>query len=275
MVKMIRREMPKLGTRKLVFMLKPFMYEHNVKMGRDALHSLLQRHSLIIISKKRYAITTNSNHWYRKYKNLIIGFNAKESEELWVSDITYISTINGFNYLSLITDAYSKKIVGHCLYETLESIGCVIALEMAIENRKKDTSIIHHSDRGIQYCSNSYVSILKREFIQISMTETSSPYDNAIAERVNGILKSEFGLDKTFSNHSEAEQVVDTVISVYNNKRPHASCNYLTPEQAETEYGDLKKRWTKKEKIVQINEDLLCQLGDCNNSEKNNIKRHV
>ncbi|MBK3517838.1 IS3 family transposase [Carboxylicivirga sp. N1Y132] len=199
MVKMMRREMPKLGTRKLMFLLQPFMETHSIKMGRDALHGLLQDHNLIIQNKKRYARTTNSNHWYRKYPNLINGLCVEESERLWVSDITYISIAGGFSYLSLITDAYSKKIVGHCLYKTLESIGCVIALEMALRNREKDTSLIHHSDRGIQYCCHDYVNILNKESVKISMTESGSPYDNAIAERVNGILKTEFGLDKTFN----------------------------------------------------------------------------
>lgn len=243
MVKILRREMPKLGTKKLIFLLKPFMKDHQIKMGRDALHNLLFAHDLTIKNKKRYAKTTNSNHWYRKYSNLIKGLHIKESERLWVSDITYISIIGGFSYLSLITDAYSKKIVGHCLYETLESIGCVIALEMALQNREKDTSLIHHSDRGIQYCCNSYVNILNKESVRISMTESGSPYDNAIAERVNGILKTEFGLDKTFSNYAEAKETATNVIPIYNEKRPHSSCDYLTPKEAHAEYGELKKRW--------------------------------
>lgn len=243
MVKMIRREMPKLGTRKLMFLLKPFIVEHQIKMGRDALHKLLIAHNLTIENKRRYAKTTNSNHWYRRYPNLISGLRIIESEELWVSDITYITITGGFSYLSLITDAYSKKIVGYCLYETLESIGCVIALEMALKDREKTTYLIHHSDRGIQYCCNSYVNILNKESVTISMTETGSPYDNAIAERVNGILKTEFGLDKTFYNYVEAKQAATDAIATYNNKRPHASCDYLTPEQAHVEFGVLNKRW--------------------------------
>lgn len=242
MAKMIRREMPKLGTRKLMFLLRPFLETHDVKMGRDALHGLLQEHNLIIQDGKRYAKTTNSNHRYRKYPNLIDGLCVEGSERLWASDMTHISIVGGFSYLSLIADAYSKKLVGHCMHETLESIGCVLALEMAPRGRKKDTSLTHHSDRGIQYCCHDYVNILNEESVKLSMTESGPPYDNAIAERVNGILKTGFGLDNTFGNYAEAKEAAANVIPVYDEKRPHSSCDYLTPEQAGTEFGELKKR---------------------------------
>lgn len=243
MVEILRREMPRIGTRKLHYLLESFYEEHEIKMGRDSLHQLLLNHDLIIQRKKRYVQTTNSRHWLRKYPNLIVNLKVTKPCQLWVSDITYISTVEGFCYLSLVTDGYSRKIVGYCLYPTLESEGCIRALNMALECKETEYEHFHHSDRGLQYCSSSYVRILKESGIEISMTEKGSPYENAIAERVNGILKSEFGLDMLFDDYSTAKAKVDNVITIYNSKRPHASCNYLTPDEAHNKKGVLKKRW--------------------------------
>jgi len=205
MVYLLRREMPKLGTRKLYYMLNPFFREHEVKMGRDALHKLIQENGLLIQRKRRYAQTTFSNHWLRKYPNLIKDLEVTEAEQLWVSDITYISLKDGFNYLSLITDAYSRKIVGYYLHKNLSNYGALEALQQALISRKSSgNNLIHHSDRGVQYCSSQYVDLLMSNNIQISMAEKGSPYENAIAERVNGILKTEFGLGKIFNTHKEA-----------------------------------------------------------------------
>lgn len=247
MVAEIRREMPRLGTTKLYYMLRKPFENMGVKIGRDALHQLLQQNNLVIKPKKRYVKTTDSNHWMKKYPNLIKNFVPVEPEQLWVSDITYIQVQDDFNFLSLITDAYSKRIMGHCLHPTLESLGCLSALEMAIEKRERlQTQLIHHSDRGSQYCCGEYVQLLIENNAHISMTEKGDPYENAIAERVNGILKNEFGLNRTFQSRQEAIEIVERTIAIYNEKRPHLSCNFLTPIKAHQMNGELQKHWTKR-----------------------------
>lgn len=244
MVHLLRREMPKLGTRKLYYMLNPFFREHEVKMGRDALHKLIQENGLLIQRKRRYAQTTFSNHWLRKYPNLIKDLEVTEAEQLWVSDITYISLKDGFNYLSLITDAYSRKIVGYYLHKNLSNYGALEALQQALISRKSSgNNLIHHSDRGVQYCSSQYVDILMSNNIQISMADKGSPYENAIAERVNGILKSEFGLGEIFNTHKEALEKTIISIKTYNERRPHMSCGMLTPSIAHRTKGELIKAW--------------------------------
>jgi len=194
MIKETRDEMPLLGTRRAYFLLKPEFIKHGIKMGRDQLFDLLRFHGLLIRRRKRMVQTTNSNHWLKRYPNLIKQMCITDTEQLWVSDITYIKTLQGFSYLSLITDAYSRKIVGHSLHDTLEASSCINALKMAIANRKYKLpfSLVHHSDRGMQYCCAEYVAILNEDRIAISMTQSGSPYDNALAERVNGIIKNEF-----------------------------------------------------------------------------------
>lgn len=178
----------------------------------------------------------------RKWSYLIENFQPLRPEELWVSDITYLQTVNGFIYLSLITDAYSHKISGFHLSHTLEAKGCLAALKMALNNRKYSHDLIHHSDRGIQYCSQQYVQTLLSRGIKISMT-TGEVYQNSIAERINGILKSELGLDKVFEDYSEALPVLVKSIYAYNRLRPHLSCDFMTPEQAHTRSGPIMKRW--------------------------------
>ena len=246
MVSEIRREMPKIGANKLYQMLKGTFQNQDIKVGRDRLFNILQENKLIVKPKKRYVRTTNSNHWMKKYPNLIKEFIPTESEQLWVSDITYIQVQDNFNFLSLITDAYSKQIVGYCLYPTLESKGCINALKMAFENRIKTTTLYHHSDRGTQYCCAEYVDMLQLRGIEISMTENGDPYENAIAERVNGILKYEFDLNKRFSSRNQALEQVKDCVHIYNTKRPHMSCDYLTPIEAHAKTGLLVKQWKKK-----------------------------
>lgn len=244
MVHLLRREMPKLGTRKLYYMLDPFFREHEIKMGRDALNKLLQEHGLLIQRKRRYTVTTNSNHWLRKYPNLIKNIEVKEAEQIWVSDITYICLKEGFNYLSLITDAYSRKIVGYYLHKNLSNYGPLEALQHALISRKSSNNIlIHHSDRGVQYCSSQYVDLLESNNIHISMAEKGSPYENALAERVNGILKTEFGLGEIFKTHKEALEKIIKSINTYNEKRPHMSCGMLTPSIAHRTKGELIRAW--------------------------------
>lgn len=247
MVSIVRRELPRIGTPKLYHMLKKTFERQSIKMGRDSLHRLLRENGLIIRSKKRYVITTNSNHWMKKYPNLIKGLNINGPEQLWVSDITYIRVGEGCYFLSLITDAYSRRIMGYCLYPTLEAQGCINALKMALDNKANyNGRHIHHSDRGSQYCCSDYVGILQSAEIEISMTENGDPYENAVAERVNGILKHEFSLNQVFTDHTEAVETVDRSINAYNFLRPHMSCNYLTPMEAHQMTGDLKKHWKPK-----------------------------
>jgi transposase InsO family protein len=245
LVEEIRLEMPRIGTQKLHYMLGANFKEHGIQIGRDKFYDLLQAHGYLLRYRRRKPYTTDSRHRFKKYPNLIRDLVLTESGQLWVSDITYIRVGNGFNYLSLITDAYSHKIVGYCLWPTLESQGAIKALQLALLLNKRRGKLIHHSDRGIQYCCIDYVKCIENALIQLSMTEKGDPYENAIAERVNGILKTEFGLGNHFTSNIQAQEAVDKAIDTYNNRRPHASCDYLTPELAHDQNGILNKRWRK------------------------------
>lgn len=243
-VRGIRSSQPRIGTRKLHSMLGSVFEENGVKMGRDKLLALLKKNGLLVKPRRRKKITTDSNHVYRKYPNIVREYVPRGPEQIWASDITYVSTAQGFVYVSLVTDQYSKKIMGCHVHPTLDAKGPLEALKMANKNRRHhETNLIHHSDRGIQYCCEEYVNLLKRNKIQISMSAPGNPYENAVAERVNGIFKNEFYLDSHFRNIKQVRQTVKETVAVYNTARPHASCDYLTPEQAHHQYGILKKRW--------------------------------
>lgn len=242
----LRKEHKKMGCEKLHGVMQPFLNEHGIKMGRDKFYYLLSEHGLQVRKTRRKAKTTNSNHLYKKYPNIVRDIELSNAGKLWVSDITYIRTRYGFAYLSLITDAYSKKIVGWCLWPDLTSTGALNALEMAVACEHVTNKLIHHSDRGIQYCCYDYVNYLKGSNIQISMTENGDPYENAIAERVNGILKDEYDLYDTFNDYNHAHEAVKIAIDKYNNQRPHRSCGMLTPAQAHKQTGALKKHWNKR-----------------------------
>lgn len=231
-IKEIREDLPKTGCIKLYKALNSgFLKALGITMGRDAVFDLVRENGMLIKSRKRYVITTNSFHRYRIYPDLVQRRHPMQAEEIWVSDITYITTLTGFSYLSLITDAYSRKIVGYYLSTDLKASGCIKALNHALKTRVyPQKALIHHSDRGTQYCCDEYVTHLRAQAISISMTQTGSPYDNAIAERVNGILKNEFELYKTFKSHSQASEAVDYAVDKYNKLRLHASCDYQTPE---------------------------------------------
>ncbi|MEO5978969.1 MAG: IS3 family transposase [Chryseolinea sp.] len=242
----IRSQLPCVGTRKLQFMLNPMLQEHGIQIGRDYLFDLLTQHKLLIRVRRRTAITTNSRHWMRKYNNMITDLTVDSPEQLWVSDITYIRMTNEFAYLSLITDAYSRKIVGFNLRRDLSTQGCLGGLQMAITARTNiHHQLIHHSDRGSQYCCKEYVDLLTENKIAISMTQNGDPYENALAERMNGIIKKEFKLYSSSLTLEETKQRVATSINSYNTIRPHGSCDYLTPQQAHQTKGPLKKRWKK------------------------------
>ena len=256
MVMKVREKQKRIGCRKLLSMICPFMPEGE-QIGRDAFFDLLRRNGMLVRKRRTRAFTTNSFHWLHKYPNLIKELVPHRSNQLWVSDITYIKTATGFVYLYLITDAYSRKIVGWYLAETMEAQNALEALYMALSQLPADTKeIIHHSDRGIQYCSSKYVSCLQKHDVKISMTENSDPYENAIAERVNGILKTEWLYDMKLKNYAEANIIVREIINIYNTERPHSSIEMLTPSQAHQMTGTLKRLW-KTYKRRKQNEILI------------------
>lgn len=239
----IRNKQKRLGGRKLLYKMDSFMQEHKISIGRDTFFNLLSDRGLLVRKRKRRKpITTFSDHWMRKHPNLIEGFYPTAPNQLWVSDITYIIVGDVFAYLSLVTDAYSRKIVGFYLSEDLAATGCIKALNMALNNNPVLGRLIHHSDRGSQYCCSDYVNILNDNFIRISMTQNGDPRENAIAERVNGILKDEL-FEKVYVNYKQAIRGISTAISTYNHQRPHGSIDYLTPIEAHFRSGELKRRW--------------------------------
>jgi len=224
-----RKSLPREGVRKLMKSLNNDFKKKQLKVGRDTLFKVLREHNMLTLRKKYSARTTNSYHRFYKYKNIIKDIEVSRPNQVWVSDITYIRTLKGFCYLALITDMHSRKIVGYDLSNSLELTGCVRALNKAVYQAKSIKGLIHHSDRGIQYCSNIYTLILKRKKISISMTEENHCYENALAERVNGILKDEFYLDQTFINTAHAKRAAKNAINLYNQVRLHLSLDFKTP----------------------------------------------
>lgn len=227
----IRDRHPRIGGRKIYRMIHPFLQEQEIKMGRDALFKLLEANQLLVVRRKKKAFTTNSKHRFRKYPNLIKHYTPERSNQLWVSDITYWKITSGYLYISLITDAYSRKIIGHHVSKTMETAQTIQALKMALRTiQTNPTELIHHSDRGFQYCSYQYTKLLHDNRILISMTENGDPYENALAERVNGILKEEYLNEYSIHNLDQAKMTLDLVVRLYNEERPHMSCDYKTPE---------------------------------------------
>lgn len=241
----IRENHKAMGTRKLHEKLQDFMLEHQIKMGRDALFDCLAKHQLLIRKRKRKIKTTMSYHRFHKYPNLIKNKQILAPNMLYVSDITYWKIQTGFVYISFITDVFSHKIVGFQVAETLETIESKTALQMALKELSKQQmdALIHHSDRGVQYCSAEYVKVLEDNEIKISMTESSEPTDNAIAERINGILKNEYLCFEKIENISQAKQKLDHAVKLYNEDRPHMSIGYLTPVQVHDTGIQTQKSW--------------------------------
>lgn len=248
----LRKEHKRMGAEKLLLLMQPMFEQHSIKCGRDKFYELLRAYGLTVRKRKPGPKTTNSNHLYRKYPNIVRDLKLLSAGKLWVSDITYIRTDQGFVYLSLITDYYSKKIVGWCLWPDLTSTGALNALEMAVECESPSEGLIHHSDRGIQYCCNDYVNYLNNSNINISMTEKGDPYENAVAERVNGILKEEYELNETFLDYNDAHEAVKKAINKYNNIRPHRSCDMMPPVKAHLNKGVMKTHWKKKKKTAVV-----------------------
>ena len=256
-----RSEMGRIGFRKLQHLINSRLPE-DMKVGRDALYTLLERNSLLHKRRRKSVRTTWSNHWMHKYPNLITGVIPTASNQIWVSDITYIETVNdGFMYLHLVTDLYSRKIMGWCLSPTLHAEYTLKALEMAIRNAGCClTGLIHHSDRGCQYCCERYVSLLKSSGILISMTQSGDPLENAVAERVNGIIKNEWLMHENIIDGNIALKRISEIVNIYNNIRPHASLNYLTPESAYTENGILERKWKNSYGRMCDNEKMITSL---------------
>lgn len=256
-----RSVMGRIGCRKLQHLINSHLPE-DMKVGRDALYTLLERNSLLHKRRRKSVRTTWSNHWMHKYPNLITGVIPTASNQIWVSDITYIETVNdGFMYLHLVTDLYSRKVMGWCLSPTLHAEHTLKALEMAIRNAGCNlTGLIHHSDRGCQYCSERYVSLLKSSGMLISMTQSGDPLENAVAERVNGIIKNEWLMHENIMDGNIALKRISEIINIYNNIRPHASLNYLTPESAYTENGILERKWKNSYGRMRDNEEMITSL---------------
>jgi transposase InsO family protein len=237
--------MPRLGTRKLHHLLQQNRPDGLGPIGRDWLFKFLKQHGLLVSRKKKYVRTTDSSQWTGRYPNLVQNLTPSRPEQIWVADITYLVTRKGYHYLHLLTDAYSKKIVGYQLSSDMTATSTLKALQVALNDRKYNLPIIHHSDRGLQYHSSIYTQTLTQAGIAISMTQDGSPYDNAIAERVNGILKQEYGLDETIEDITTLKQMVRQAIISYNNHRPHFSCSLLTPEQMHQQSELQIRKWSK------------------------------
>lgn len=224
----MRQEMPRLGTRKLYYLLKAEFEAIGIKIGRDAFFDYLRSESMLVRPKKNYTKTTHSRHWLRKHPNLMKNIVATRPEQYFVSDITYIKSRERTHYLSLVTDAFSRKIMGYHLSNDMSAENVVKAMQMAVKKRSTSQRLIHHSDRGLQYCSSVYQNELEKCNITPSMTDGYDCYQNALAERINGILKGEFFIH-TCNTAKELKRLIKESITTYNNKRPHLSLNYKTP----------------------------------------------
>lgn len=238
----IRKQQPRCGGRKLFIMLQSFFHQHNINIGRDRFFDFLKRYKLLVRKTKRCVFTTNSKHFFYRYPNLAKDFKPLKAHELWVADITYIPLKERFAYLFLITDAYSRKIVGFHVSDDRKVSSAALALKKALAQKPPETIVIHHSDRGIQYCSSEYVQLLQQHNALISMTQNKDPYENAIAERVNGILKTEL-ISAYYSDIDTASQHISRCITIYNYRRRHSSLNWQIPDEVHKQKGPQIRRW--------------------------------
>lgn len=252
LVKRERCRQPKAGGKKLYLMLDEELQQNSINIGRDKFMDIIKRHQMLVVRKKKFVKTTQSFHRFYKYPNIIKGVKIIRPEQVWVSDITYVRVGSRWHYLFLITDAYSKKIMGYYLADNMRAENAVVALQMALKNRKyPEAKLIHHSDRGFQYCCDEYTDILKHEEIDISMTANGDPYENAIAERVNGILKDEFDIENIYLTEEQATKEIEATIAIYNQVRLHQSCGFITPEEAHNNGTYILPDWRKKRKFEQ------------------------
>jgi putative transposase len=247
MVQIARKRLSYLGTVKVYGKIKPKLNKEAIKMGREKLNKLLREEQMLVKRKKKFTWTTDSNHWFKKWPNLIKDMKLTAPEQVWVSDITYISTRKGFMYLFLVTDAYSKQIMGYYLGDSLKVENALKALKQAIDNRRyPERELIHHSDRGIQYGHPTYIKMEQDNGIKPSMTTKYDPFENAVAERVNGILKMEFDVGGVFPSAEMAKREIKTAIQIYNYERPHMSCQMMTPWEAHRHGKYELKKWKKR-----------------------------
>ncbi len=233
-VRLVERERhchPRIGARKLFVMLEGELAENNVRVGRDRLFAVLRENGLLVERKPSRPKTTCSRHSLPVFRNLVADMVVTAPNQVWVSDLTYIRTEEGFMYAALITDKFSRKIVGSFIDDSLESEGCIQALKQAQRSLPPDIHPIHHSDRGTQYCCHRYVEQLLKCEMGISMTEILHCYENAMAERINGILKQEYGMDATFPDKATARKAFHQAIWLYNHRRPHMGIEYQIPEE--------------------------------------------
>lgn len=235
LVKRERRLQPRLGSRKLLHLLRSDFIEAGVSIGRDRFFELLAESNLLVVPKPGRPRTTNSRHSLPVFGNLLSGKILNEPNEAWVSDLTYIRTEEGFLYAALITDAYSRKIVGAHIGDSLEAEGCLNALDKALKQLPAGKRPIHHSDRGSQYCCHEYVERLQSSGLSISMTQIMHCYENAKAERVNGILKQEYELDRRFRTKAQARKAFEQAVWLYNHRRPHLRLNFQFPAEVHQE----------------------------------------
>ena len=260
LVKRERKIATRVGSKKLHLILKKELMQHGIKLGKDKFHEILKANDLIVKSRRRRPKTTDSRHKLPIYPNIAKNMFLDRSEKMWVSDITYIRVGSGFCYLMLITDSYSRKVVGYNFGEKMDAKLCTIALVEAVGNRHyPQRQLMHHSDRGSQYCSYDYTQILAKQSIPISMTENGDPLENPLAERMNRIFKDTFALDQRFENFECAKIVVDQAIKYYNERLPHSSVDLLTPNMAHHRIGKLKKHWKwywRENQTPRLNEQL-------------------
>jgi transposase InsO family protein len=235
LVRRERRMQPRLGGRKLLHLLRPDLREADVSIGRDRFFEVLAENDLLVARKPGRPRTTNSRHSLPVFHNLLQNKVLSSPNEAWVSDLTYIRTDEGFMYAALITDAYSRKIVGAHIGDSLEAEGCLAALDQALTDLPVDKKPIHHSDRGCQYCCHAYVERLQDRSLPISMTEIMHCYENAMAERVNGILKQEYEMDRTFRTKAQAKEALEQAVWLYNHRRPHLRLDYKFPADVHAE----------------------------------------
>ena len=227
-----RKQLPRLGTRKVYYLIKGDLQQQHLKIGRDKLFAIMKYYGLQIKPRRRYVQTTMSKHWLRKWPDIIKEKIVTQPDEVWVSDITYLKTEQGNCYLNMVTDKYSRKIVGYAVADNLETESMIEALKMAIAQRSNTMpQTIHHSDRGLQYCSKEYEALINKNNMLLSMTENGDPYENALAERMNRTIKEEFGMDRRLKSKEQLKQLVAESILLYNQKRPHLALNMQTPEQ--------------------------------------------
>lgn len=251
MIRPIRQDMPRYGTEKLHQDIQPLLEKKHIKIGRDKFLRFCRENHLLVPKTKRFHITTDSKHFFHKSPNLIENLVPSHAEQVFVTDITYIKLEQGYAYLALVTDLYSKKIMGYSLHHNMKVPMVKEALDMALKNRKyTHKNVIHHSDRGIQYCCPEYADYAQLKGMILSTTEKYDPYQNAVAERINGILKYEFGLIRTIPNLAIAKKMITQGVELYNNKRRHRSLAMITPAKAHELNNHLYKFYGQRKQTI-------------------------